>query len=217
MAIHSVYIVSKSGGMIFNYDHNFPKVETEKSFTYPLELKLELRNKKLVVVFGQKDGICSGQTLLSINSIPVTGGQMEDGKDVMEFLDDVANFPVSLRFGRTRMTTNEKMFLGSMFYPLYAIASQISPEPHSSGIQVLEAETFKLHCLQTLTGVKFIVICDPRLQGMEIILRKIYELYADYVLKNPFYALEMPIRCDLFNDNLKVLLETIERTGITNV
>lgn len=66
-------------------------------------------------------------------------------------------------------------------------------------------------------GVKFIVICDPRLQGMETILRKIYELYADYVLKNPFYALEMPIRCDLFNDNLKLLLETIERTGITNV
>lgn len=59
MAIHSVYVVSKSGGMIFNYDHNFPKVETEKSFTYPLELKLELRNKKLVVVFGQKEGICS--------------------------------------------------------------------------------------------------------------------------------------------------------------
>jgi len=212
-----VYVVSKSGGMIFNYDHNFPKVETEKSFTYPLELKLELRNKKLVVVFGQKEGICMGQTLLSVNGVPVTGGQMENGKDAVEFLDDVANFPVSLRFGRTRMTTNEKMFLGSMFYPLYAIASQISPELHSSGIQVLEAETFKLHCLQTLTGVKFIVICDPRLQGMETILRKIYELYADYVLKNPFYSLEMPIRCDLFNDNLKLLLETIERTGITNV
>jgi len=46
------------------------------------------------------------------------------------------------------------MFLGSMFYPLYAIASQISPEPHSSGIQMLEAESFKLHCLQTLTGNK---------------------------------------------------------------
>lgn len=55
------------------------------------------------------------------------------------------------------MTTNEKMFLGSMFYPLYAIASQISPELHSSGIQVLEAETFKLHCLQTLTGGCFLV------------------------------------------------------------
>jgi hypothetical protein len=25
---------------------------------------------------------------------------------------------------------------------------------------------------------------------------KIYELYADYVMKNPFYSLEMPIRSE---------------------
>jgi len=217
MAIHSVYIISKSGGMIFNYDHNFPKVETERSFTYPVDVKLELRNKKLVVVFGQRDGICIGQTLVAVNGTTVVIDKMETGQDVMEFLNEPANFPLSLRFGRTRMTTNEKMFLGSMFYPLYAIASQISPEPHSSGIQILEAETFKLYCLQTLTGIKFIVISDPKFQGMEVVLRKIHEIYSDFVLKNPFYSLEMPIRCELFNENLKLLLETVEKSGITNV
>ena len=30
----------------------------------------------------------------------------------------------------------------------------------------------------------------------------IYELYSDYVLKNPFYELEMPVRCELFENNL---------------
>ena len=40
-----------------------------------------------------------------------------------------------------------------MFYPLFAIASQLSPELKSSGIEVLEADTFKLHCFQTLTGI----------------------------------------------------------------
>lgn len=40
-----------------------------------------------------------------------------------------------------------------MFYPLFAIASQLSPEMKSSGIEVLEADTFKLHCFQTLTGI----------------------------------------------------------------
>lgn len=50
-----------------------------------------------------------------------------------------------------------------------------------------------------------------------MVLRRIYELYSDYVLKNPFYALEMPIRCDLFVDNLKLLLELVEKTGVTNV
>ena len=40
-----------------------------------------------------------------------------------------------------------------MFYPLFAIASQLSPELKSSGIEILEADTFKLHCFQTLTGI----------------------------------------------------------------
>lgn len=34
--------------------------------------------------------------------------------------------------------------------------------------------------------------------NVESILRKIYELYTDYVMKNPFYQLEMPIRCERF-------------------
>lgn len=57
MVIYSVYIVSKSGGLIFNHDHNLPKIENEKKFNYPLDLKLKYENKKVVVVFGQRDGI----------------------------------------------------------------------------------------------------------------------------------------------------------------
>ena len=49
-----------------------------------------------------------------------------------------------------------------MFHSLYAISVQLSPEVGSSGIQKLEAETFTLHCHQTVTGVKFIVITDPK-------------------------------------------------------
>lgn len=52
---------------------------------------------------------------------------------------------------------------------------------------------------------------------METLLKKIYELYADFVLKNPFYSLEMPIRCELFDVNLQALLEQIESTGVTNI
>lgn len=57
MVIYGVYIVSKSGGLIFNYDHNIPRVETEKTFGYPLDIKLQYENKKVVVAFGQRDGI----------------------------------------------------------------------------------------------------------------------------------------------------------------
>lgn len=64
MVIYGVYIVSKSGGLIFNHDHNVPKVETEKSFSYPLDINLTYENKKIVVAFGQRDGI-RGEKLLS--------------------------------------------------------------------------------------------------------------------------------------------------------
>jgi hypothetical protein len=31
---------------------------------------------------------------------------------------------------------------------------------------------------------------------------RIYNLYCDFVLKNPFYEVEMPIRCELFDQSL---------------
>lgn len=57
MVIYGVYIVSKSGGLIFNHDHSIPKIETEKVFNYPIDLKLDIDAKKVSVAFGQKDGI----------------------------------------------------------------------------------------------------------------------------------------------------------------
>lgn len=57
MVIYGVYVVSKSGGLIFNHDHNVPKIEHEKTFSYPLDVKLKYENKKTVVEFGQRDGI----------------------------------------------------------------------------------------------------------------------------------------------------------------
>lgn len=158
-----------------------------------------------------------GHVLYAVNGIPITARQLDDGRDVFEVLDNKENYPLNLKFGRPKMTTNEKIFLASMFYPLFAIASQLSPEPKSSGIEVLEADTFKLHCFQTLTGVKLMVVAEPTQAGIDILLKRIYELYADYALKNPFYSLEMPIRCELFDSNLKSVLEQIEKSGITNV
>lgn len=158
-----------------------------------------------------------GHVLTTVNGNPVVGRELENGKDVFELLEQSENYPISLRFSRARMTTNEKIFLASMFYPLFAIASQLSPEPHCSGIEILEADTFRLHCYQTLTGIKFIVVAEPTQSGIEILLKRVYELYADYALKNPFYSLEMPIRCELFETNLQSLLENVEKSGASSV
>lgn len=65
----------------------------------------------------------------------------------------------------------------------------------------LEIFDFK-RIIASLAGTKFFVVCEPGTQQMEALLKVIYELYTDYVLKNPFYEIEMPIRCELFDFNL---------------
>eukprot|EP00090_Calanus_glacialis_P031114 TRINITY_DN5101_c0_g1_i1.p1 TRINITY_DN5101_c0_g1~~TRINITY_DN5101_c0_g1_i1.p1 ORF type:complete len:216 (-),score=58.42 TRINITY_DN5101_c0_g1_i1:100-747(-) len=213
MGVYYIFIVSKSGGLIFNYDHSVPATEHEKTYSYPLEIQLKFENKRVIVSFGERDGVCIGHALLAVNGQPLSYKELPDGRDVFDVLADKTNFPLNLKFGRPKITTNEKIVLASMFYPLYALAVQLSPDQGSSGIQELETDTFKLHCNQTLTGVKFIVIADRNQQGIDQLLDKVYELYADYALKNPFYSLEMPIRADLFEEHLQVAIDQIEKTG----
>ena len=214
LGIFNIFIVSKSGGLIYHYDHNLPSIETEKTFAYPLDIKLKQEGQRVSVVFGQRDGINIGHSLISVNGLALTGGRgLQDGRDVFEVIEDKANYPISLKFGRPKTTTNEKIVLASMFYPLFALAVQLSPETKSGGIQELETDTFKLYCSQTLTGVKFLVVCDPKQAGVDHLLEKIYELYSDYALKNPFYSLEMPIRADLFDTHLQEAIGQVERTG----
>ena len=57
MGIFSVYIINKAGGLIYQYDHISQRPEAEKTFSYPLELVLKLHDDKIVVAFGERDGI----------------------------------------------------------------------------------------------------------------------------------------------------------------
>lgn len=54
----------------------------------------------------------------------------------------------------------------------------------------MTAETFDLHCFQTPTGTKFLLLVEPQCPQVPVLLGRIYELYSDYVLKNPFYEID---------------------------
>ena len=56
-------------------------------------------------------------------------------------------------------------------------------------------------------GTKFLVFAEPRQPNMDVVIRRIYELYADYVMKNPFYQIEMPIRSDGFDRHLAAYIK----------
>ncbi|KAH7426919.1 hypothetical protein KP509_10G022000 [Ceratopteris richardii] len=89
---------------------------------------------------------------------------------------------------------------------MHAISQQLSPTTGCGGIDILEADTFVLRCFQSLPGTKFFVVAEPGSQGLDALLKNIYDLYVDYVLKNPFYEVEMPIRCELFDLSLTQLI-----------
>lgn len=57
-----------------------------------------------------------GHAVLSINGIDVIGKNTAEGKDILEYLKDSTNYPVSIRFGRARLSSNEKLMLASMFH-----------------------------------------------------------------------------------------------------
>lgn len=132
----------------------------------------------------------------------------------------------------TTLTTNDYLVLAGTFHGVHAITKSLTPRlslpstgpssnPSSpttstpkgsstlpnpqfppSGIEVLETTMFRLTCFQTVTGTKFLLFTDPLMPNVDLVVRGVYERYADYVMKNPFYSLEMPIRCEAFDRSL---------------
>lgn len=50
------------------------------------------------------------------------------------------------------MDTNDSLRLASLWHSMHAISQQLSPVVGCMGIELLEADTFDLHCFQSLTG-----------------------------------------------------------------
>lgn len=114
--------------------------------------------------------------------------------------------------GVVRLATNDYLTNASTFHSLHAISKQVSPVHGSGGITSIDAPTFSLHCLETLTGLKLFVTAKPGPRAeaaANAFLGKVYEAYGDYVAKNPFYETDMPIRLKLFDAALDKTLREL--------
>ncbi|OZJ04672.1 hypothetical protein BZG36_02888 [Bifiguratus adelaidae] len=105
--------------------------------------------------------------------------------------------------GLTKLTSNEYLILAGTFHGVHAITSRISPVPSSNGLERLDSDQFTLYCFQTLTGTKFLLLTEPSHPNASTTLHHMYEIYSDFVMKNPFHTPEMPIRSDMFDRQLQ--------------
>ncbi|EDO15030.1 hypothetical protein Kpol_1007p14 [Vanderwaltozyma polyspora DSM 70294] len=104
---------------------------------------------------------------------------------------------------------------------------------NKSGLRQLSTDQFTMFIYQTMTGLKFLAISSsvvPHSQGIsdntqvpstiekssnlqvqiaDNFLRKVYCIYSDYVMKDPFYSLEMPIKSELFDRKVKQMVDNL--------
>jgi trafficking protein particle complex subunit 4 len=89
---------------------------------------------------------------------------------------------------------------------------------------VIEGESFKMNVFLTvtglyhksschivsdpLTGTKFVLLTSLAETTADTVLQKIYDIYADAVMKNPFHTPEMPIRSERFDTRINSLIGT---------
>lgn len=107
-----------------------------------------------------------------------------------------------------KLDDNGYLSLASTLHSVHALSSKISPTGKSSGFNVVEMPDASLYCFQPLTGVKFFFLTDPRPFAIDEIKQQIYQLYSDYVMKNPFYTPDMPIRSAKFDRYLETMVRS---------
>ncbi|CAL1707534.1 unnamed protein product [Somion occarium] len=89
--------------------------------------------------------------------------------------------------GLPRLTSNEYLVLAGTLHGIHAITSRLSPIGPSS-------------------GTKFVLLTSLAESTADVVLQKVYEVYADAVMKNPFHTPEMPIRSEGFDRRITALL-----------
>ena len=110
-----------------------------------------------------------------------------------------------------KLDVNDHLRLASTFAGLALIMKQLSPVRGSSRMSELECDGFVLQSFDTLTGLKFFLTADPDSRHLDAVLKEVYVLYSDYVLKNPFYESDMPIQCERFDEKIQKLAADYDR------
>ncbi|CAL8084027.1 unnamed protein product [Calicophoron daubneyi] len=228
MSVYSLFVVSESGSLQFYYEHLSCVSDIEKTFNFPLEFCFKSHDGRIVIDFGGNEEVKNGYAVLEVNHVPVKGTCLDDGREIIQYFADEENFPLTIKFGRPRLRPNDRIQLASMFQPLHQMARFLSPLANTppsaengdkrgqtiwnSGIQSVETNACRVHCFESHTGVKFLMVTDSKLpSASRESLRRVYEAYTDYVLKNPFYSPNQPFNFEFFTNQVKTICEQVEK------
>ncbi|CAI5534727.1 unnamed protein product [Closterium sp. Naga37s-1] len=95
-------------------------------------------------------------------------------------------------------TDDHKLMFGLVF-SLRSFTAKMDPVNGASGdgcsFQSFRTNTYKLNYLETPSGIKIILVTDPKMSDLRDSLKHIYtNIYVEYVIKNPLYVPGEPFR-----------------------
>lgn len=178
MRIFSLYILNKAGGLVFQKDLN--------------------------------DGVSK----LCANDYLVLAGTLHSVHAIATKLK-----PAGCRTSHKDVQTANSRIITS--------GKALSPNSNRQGLQHIDTDFFSLYLFQTLTGSKFVIVTSPaakqdhsletpasakgelrkQYELVEEYFKQFYILYCDYVMKDPFYSVDMPIKSALFEAKIKAACE----------
>ena len=99
------------------------------------------------------------------------------------------------------MTDQDLRLMFGLLHSLKSFCNQITPKQGAeNNVQVYSYTTkgYKLHYYETLTGLRFVLTTDPFADNLQDLLKQIYYLYADVVVRDPEYTIGEQITSDTF-------------------
>ncbi|KAJ3694574.1 hypothetical protein LUZ60_010054 [Juncus effusus] len=127
-----------------------------------------------------------------------------------------------LRPLRTLDPNQDHKLMFGLLFSLRSFTAKVDPtvaEKGNLGVPLLTGQgcsfysfttnTYKLSFMESPSGIKLILITHPRTGDQRESLKYIYNLYVEYVVKNPLYVPGSPIQCDLFTKNLDQYVKTL--------
>lgn len=199
MAIDTILIVNKSGGLI--YQRTFDDSSTKQKLS-------------------SNDYLILASTLHSVFALTtqVTPKAVQLSQSNIDFnIPYIPNIGMNPAMKSTRLGS----YKGDDYF------KESFQSWNKSGLRQLTTDQFTMYIYQTLTGLKFITISgniipksilnannfssSTNLGGQiaDNFLRKIYCAYTDYVMKDPFYSMEMPVKSELFDKKVKEMVENM--------
>lgn len=107
-----------------------------------------------------------------------------------------------------RTLLQEGKLMYGMLFSIKSFVAKISPLDPKEGFINYKTSKYTLHCLETPSGLKFVMNTDNQAQGVRDLLKKIYaEIYVKYAIRNPLCAMGEPITSELFKSKLDAFIK----------